>query len=114
MDRLERMLRADSEFIFSNSVRVSIINYLLNSSITGHSASLNKLSSSLGKRPSLIHYHLKLLEEYNIVKPISSSGRKVRTWGLNTEYLNALKNLMNMVIPFLKSDENIQEEFDVI
>lgn len=87
----QRRIRADLDHLCSRPVRIAILHLLLNSVESGHCLSLKRIAQRLGKRPSLIHYHLKELERYGLVEQVSRRSKHCKSWGLCMHNMEGVK-----------------------
>ena len=112
-DNKLRIAIAESEFICGNRTRAAILLALASSKRTAYSLSLKELSRKLKKKPSIILYHLKVLEEYDIVEVLkfSKSGKRRRVWGLNLgkrELLELVLKKIAKLYPNLRPKLNLK------
>ena len=90
-------LRPEFGRICYNPIRAGIVHLLVNSGDLNHSMSVEELSKKLGRRHSVIIYHLEKLQEWRLVSVSKSyrygSKEKRSIWGLDMRYSNLIQDL---------------------
>jgi len=87
-------LKPKFNYVCSNPVRAGILHMMLKASDTDHTLQVEELAERLGKRHSMIIYHLEQLENWKLVSVVVNnkygSKHKRSIWGLNKKYPNLL------------------------
>ena len=106
-------LRPEFNRICYNPVRASIIHLLVNSRGLNHSLSVEEISKKLGKRHSVIIYHLEKLKEWKLVSIVRSykygSKEKRSIWGLDLRYTNLIQDLYSHMTKTLYTMKDLEE-----
>jgi len=96
-DSIIYSLRPEFNRICYNSLRASIIYLLIKSKNLNHALSVEEIAYRLGKRHSVVIYHLESLSRWKIVEVIKSSkyGNRERRsiWGLNLKYPKLIQEI---------------------
>jgi DNA-binding transcriptional ArsR family regulator len=106
-------LRPEFNRICYNPVRASIIHLLVNSRDLNHSLSVEDIAKKLGKRHSVIIYHLEKLKEWKLVSIVRSykygSKKKRSIWGLDLRYTNLIQDLYSHMTKTLYTMKDLEE-----
>jgi DNA-binding transcriptional ArsR family regulator len=106
-------LRPEFNRICYNPVRASIIHLLVNSRDLNHSLSVEDIAKKLGKRHSVIIYHLEKLKEWKLVSIVRSykygSKKKRSIWGLDLRYTNLIQDLYAHMTKTLYTMKDLEE-----
>jgi DNA-binding transcriptional ArsR family regulator len=106
-------LRPEFNRICYNPVRASIIHLLVNSRDLNHSLSVEDIAKKLGKRHSVIIYHLEKLKEWKLVSIVRSykygSKKKRSIWGLDLRYANLIQDLYSHMTKTLYTMKDLEE-----
>ena len=90
-------LRPEFNRICYNPVRAGILHLLVNSRELNHCMSVEELSRKLGKRHSVVIYHLEKLKDWRLVavaKSYKYGDKKKRSiWGLDKRYVNLIQDV---------------------
>ncbi len=80
-----------------NSIRACIIHLLVKAKDFNHALPVEEIAFRLGKRHSVILFHLEKLEEWKIVVVVRKEkyGKKKKrsVWGLNSKYTNLVREI---------------------
>ena len=106
-------LRPELNYICSNPVRASIIHMLVNNKDLGHTMQVEEIARRLGKRHSIIIYHLERLFSWKIlriVKSVKYGNTEKRTiWGLNLEYPNLMREVYSHILKLFFTQQELNE-----
>lgn len=90
-------LRPEFNRICYNPVRAGIIHLLVNSRELNHSMPVEEIAKKLGKRHSVVIYHLEKLRDWRLVSIVKSYkyGKKEKRsiWGLDLRYVGLIQNV---------------------
>jgi DNA-binding transcriptional ArsR family regulator len=96
-ESLIRRLKPEFNRICYNSVRASIIHLLMKSKNLNYSLSVERIANRLGKRHSVILYHLEKLEKWNLVVVVKhdnyGSKKRRSIWGLNPKHPKLIREI---------------------
>ena len=110
--KLIDMIKPELNKICFNGIRASILHLLFNKKELGHCLSVERISHKLGKRHSVVLYHLEKLENWKMVKVVKTynHGRKERRsiWGLN----DSVPNLVSEVYSYMLRTFYTQKELN--
>ena len=103
-------LRPEFNYICSNPTRAAIIHMLVQSTDSNHTMQVEEMAQRLGKRHSIIIYHLEQLYKWKIVDVVKltkyGDSAKRSLWGLNLSYPNLVRELYSRVLKaFFTYDE---------
>lgn len=94
---LIKSIRPELNRICCNPIRASIIHMLVRAKNLNYSLSVEEIAHRLGKRHSVIIFHLEKLLFWKVVKVVKAfeHGSKSRRsiWGLNMRYPNLIQNI---------------------
>lgn len=106
-------LRPEFNRICYNPVRASIIHLLINSRDLNHSMSVEDIAQKLGKRHSVIIYHLEKLKDWKLVSIVKSYkyGKKEKRsiWGLNLTYTSLIQDVYSHMTKTLYTMKDLEE-----
>ena len=106
-------LRPELNYISSNPVRACIVHLLVNNKDLNHTMQVEEIAKKLGKRHSVIIYHLERLLSWNIVKIIKAvqygDTEKRVIWGLNLEYPNLVKEIYSRILKFFFTQKELDK-----
>ncbi len=106
-------IRPELNYITSNPVRASIIHLLVNNNDLGHTMQVEEIAKRLGKRHSVIIYHLERLLAWNIVRVVKSvkygDTEKRVIWGLRTEYPNLIKEVYSRIVKYFFTQKQLDK-----
>ena len=112
-DKIIAMLRPEFNYICMNSIRACMIHMMIGAKELGHSLQVEEISRRLGKRHSVIIYHLEQLEKWNIVRVVKSvkygSGNKRSIWGLNLKYPNLIRSIYGHILKFFYTPKELDK-----
>ncbi|MCD6371761.1 MAG: helix-turn-helix transcriptional regulator [Candidatus Aenigmarchaeota archaeon] len=112
-DTLIEYLKPEFNRICYNPIRASILHLLMKSRDLGYSLSVEEIATRLGKRHSVIIYHLEKLEEWKVVAVIRKQnygGKKRRSiWGLNLRYPNLVKAIYLYLLKTFYTVEELEK-----
>jgi len=101
-ETLINSLRPELNKICFNSIRASIVHLLFNSKELNYSMSVERIAHKLGKRHSVVLYHLEKLAKWKIVKVAKTynHGDKERRslWGLNSKFPNLVSEVYSYML----------------
>ena len=97
-DMIIASIRPELNYISSNPIRACIIHMLVKNKELGHTMRVEELSRRLGKRHSVIIYHLERLQDWKILRVVRAvkygdEGAKRSIWGLNMEFPNLVREV---------------------
>lgn len=106
-------IRPELNYISSNPIRACIIHMLVKNKDLGHTMRVEELSRRLGKRHSVVIYHLERLQDWKIVRVVRAvrygdEGAKRSIWGLNMD----LPNLVREVYSYMTKTFYTQKDLD--
>lgn len=106
-------LRPELNYISSNPVRASIIHLLVSNKELNHTMQVEEIAKRLGKRHSVIIYHLERLLGWNIVKVVKSikygDTEKRVIWGLNVEYPILIKEVYSRILKYFFTQKDLEK-----
>ena len=106
-------MRPEFNRICYNPVRAGIIHLLVNSRELNHSMSVEEIARKLGKRHSVIIYHLEKLKGWKLVSIVKSykygNKEKRSIWGLDLRYVNLIQNLYSHMTKTLYTMKDLEE-----
>ena len=106
-------IRPEFNKICFNSVRASIIHTLFVSKDLNYCLSVEEIAKKLGKRHSVILYHLEKLEKWKIVKvarKYKHGGIERRSvWGLNDKLPNVVSGVYNYMLTTFYTTKELNE-----
>lgn len=111
-DFLISSLRPEFNYICSNPTRAAIIHLLVRSKDSNHTMQVEELAYRLGKRHSIIIYHLEQLFRWKVVDVVKmvKYGKTVKRslWGLNLAYPNLIRELYSRVLKFFYTYDELE------
>ena len=106
-------LRPELNYISSNHIRACIIHLLVNNRDLDHTMQVEEIARRLGKRHSVIIYHLERLLSWKIVKVVKSveyrNAGKRTIWGLNLEYPNLIREIYSRILKFFFTEKELDK-----
>jgi DNA-binding transcriptional ArsR family regulator len=112
-DFIINSMKPEMNAISSNPVRAAIIHLLVKSSDLNHTMQVEEIAKRLGKRHSVIIYHLERLLEWKIVKIVKSirygNTQKRVIWGLNLEYPNLIKEVYSRILKLFFTQKELEK-----
>lgn len=112
-DFLISALRPELNYISSNHIRACIIHLLVNNRDLNHTMQVEEIARRLGKRHSVIIYHLERLLAWKIVEVVRSveygNTEKRTIWGLNLEYPNLIREIYSRILKFFFTQEELDD-----
>lgn len=110
-ERLFNILRPELNFVCSNSIRACILHLMIKSKDLNHTMQVEKIAQKIGKRHSVIIYHLEQLEKWKLVEVIRcfKYGNKNRRsiWGLNLKFSNLINEVYNRMIRLFYTQQEL-------
>lgn len=108
------LIKPELNQICSNPVRACIIHMLVQNKELDHTMQVEEISKRLGKRHSVIIYHLERLEDWGIVHVVKKSkygdeGIKRRIWGLNLNYPTVIKDLYSRILKNFYTQKQLEK-----
>lgn len=107
------MLRPLFNHICSNEVRACILHLLLKAKHLNYTMQVEEIAHKLGKRHSVIIYHLEQLKDWKLVDVIRKSnyGSKERRsiWGLNLTYPNLIQEVYTFIVKYFYTQKELDE-----
>ncbi len=95
-------LRPELNYICSNPVRACIMHMFINNRELGHTMQVEDIARRIGKRHSIVIYHLERLSNWKVVKVVKSvrygNTEKRSIWGLNLEYPNLIREVYSRIL----------------
>ena len=111
--RIIQMLRPEFNYICSNSVRACILHLLIKSRELNHTIQVEEIANKIGKRHSLVIYHLEQMKGWNLVDVVKSykygNKNKRSIWGLNLKYPNLIALLYGHVIKIFYTQRELEK-----
>ena len=112
-DKLMNMIRPELNKICFNGIRASILHLLFNKKDLGYCMSVERLSHKLGKRHSVILYHLEKLEKWRIVKVVKKYNHgdieRRSIWGLNKNFPNLVSEVYSYMLRTFYTMEELED-----
>jgi DNA-binding transcriptional ArsR family regulator len=112
-DFLISSLRPELNYICSNPIRACIIHMLVENRDLGHTIQVEEIARRLGKRHSVMIYHLERLLEWRIVrvvKTVKHGDIEKRTiWGLNLEYPNLIREVYSRMLKLFFTQKELNK-----
>ena len=107
------MIKPELNKICFNGIRASILHLLFNKKELGHCMSVERISHKLGKRHSVVLYHLEKLENWKLVKVVKTynHGRKERRsiWGLNDDLPDLVSEVYSYMLRTFYTIKELEE-----
>lgn len=111
------MLRPELNFICSNSIRACILYMMIKAKDLNYTVRVEEIARRLGKRHSVIIYHLEQLEKWRLVGVVRAFkyGKKIRRsiWGLNTNLPALINEVYNRMIKFFYTQQELDKMCNV-
>ena len=111
------LLRPEFNYICYNPVRACILHLLMKASDLNHAMRVEEIANKLGRRHSVIIYHLEQLAKWKLVNVVKNSnhGKKQRRriWGLNLKYPSLVTELYRYMLRTFYSPEELDEMCNV-
>jgi len=112
-EKLIETIRPELNKICFNGIRASILHLLFNKKELGHCMSVERISHKLGKRHSVVLYHLEKLENWMLVKVVKTydhGGKERRSiWGLNDSVPNLVSEVYSYMLRTFYTMEELEE-----
>jgi len=112
-EKIIDMMRPEFNFICSNPVRASILHLLVNSADVNHTMQVEYIAHRIGKRHSLVTYHLEQLAEWKLVEVVKNNryGSKVKRsiWGLNLKYPNLIREIYTRILKIFFTQNDLEK-----
>lgn len=106
-------LRPEFNYICSNPVRASIIHMLAMNKELGHTMQVEEISRKIGKRHSVVIYHLEQLMKWKIVKVVKAvdygDTKKRSIWGLNLDYPNLVREIYSRILKVFYTQKELEK-----
>jgi DNA-binding transcriptional ArsR family regulator len=111
--KIIEMLRPEYNYICFNPVRSCILHLLIKSIDLNHSLQVEEISHKIGKRHSVVIYHLEQLKRWGLVDVVKNSnhGNKSirKIWGLNLKYPNLIFSVYEHTMKYFYPQEELEE-----
>jgi hypothetical protein len=109
---LTNSLRPELNYICANPIRACIIHLLVKNKDLNHTIRVEELAQKLGRRHSVIIYHLERLKDWKIVKVIKAvqygdDGQKRSIWGLNLDYPNLVREVYSRIVKVFFTEKEL-------
>jgi len=106
-------LRPELNYICSNQVRACILHMLVKNRDLGHTVRVEELSRRLGRRHSVIIYHLERLRGWRLVDVVKAvkygdDGEKRSIWGLNLGYPNLVREVYSYMSKVFYTQKDLE------
>ena len=105
-------IKPEMNYICSNSIRACIIHMLVKNKDLNHTMQVEEIAKRLGKRHSVVIYHLERLMSWKIVNVIKSSaygnGEKRAIWGLNLGFPNLVREVYLRVLKVFYTEKELE------
>jgi predicted transcriptional regulator len=106
-------LRPEFNIICSNPVRACITHIFIKSKDLNHTMRVEEISHKVGKRHSVVIYHLEQLAKWKIVKVVKAQkygGSEKRTiWGLNMDLPELVKEIYSHMLKFFFTQKELDK-----
>jgi DNA-binding transcriptional ArsR family regulator len=107
-------LRPELNYICSNPIRACIIHMLVKNKDLNHTIRVEEIAHKLGKRHSVVIYHLERLMDWKIVKIVKSvkygdAGEKRSIWGLNLDYPNLVREVYTHILKVFYTQKELDK-----
>lgn len=106
-------LRPELNYICSNPTRACIIHLLVKNKDLNHTIQVEDIARRIGKRHSVIMYHLEQLLKWRIVDVAKSvkygNSAKRSLWGLNLKYPNLVQEVYSRILKFFYTHEELEK-----
>ena len=107
------LIRPELNRICSNPTRACIIHLLAQSKDLNHTMQVEEISKKMGKRHSVITYHLERLMDWKVVKVAKSvrygESEKRSIWGLNLDYPDLVKEVYARILKFFYTQKELDK-----
>jgi hypothetical protein len=109
---LTNSLRPELNYICANPIRACIIHLMAKNRDLNHTIRVEELAQKLGRRHSVIIYHLERLKDWKIVKVIKAvqygdEGQKRSIWGLNMDYPNLVREVYTRIVKVFFTEKEL-------
>jgi DNA-binding transcriptional ArsR family regulator len=112
-DFIVASLRPEFNYICSNPTRACILHLLVRSRDSNHSMRVEEIAQRMGKRHSIIIYHLEQLFKWKVVDVVKmvkyGDGAKRSLWGLNLTYPNLVRELYSRTLKLFFTYEELEK-----
>jgi DNA-binding transcriptional ArsR family regulator len=106
-------LRPEFNYICSNPTRATIIHMLVRSKDSNHTMQVEEMARRMGKRHSIIIYHLEQLFKWKVVDVVKftkyGESAKRSLWGLNLTYPTLVRELYSRVLKVFFTYEELEK-----
>ena len=106
-------LRPEFNYICSNPTRACILHLLVRSRDSNHSMRVEEIAQRMGKRHSIVIYHLEQLFKWKVVDVVKmvkyGKGAKRSLWGLNLAYPNLVRELYSRTLKLFFTYEELEK-----
>jgi len=107
------IIRPELNRICANPVRACIIHMLVQNKDLNHTIQVEEIAKRLGKRHSVIIYHLERLMDWRITKvarPIKyGEGEKRSIWGLNLDYPTLVREVYSRTLKLFYTQKQLDK-----
>ena len=112
-EKIIDMMRPEFNFICSNPVRASILHLLVNNADVNHTMRVEDMAHRIGKRHSIVIYHLEQLAEWKLVEVVKNniygSKEKRSIWGLNLKYPNLIREIYTRILKIFFTQNDLEK-----
>ncbi len=106
-------LRPEFNYICSNPVRACIIHMLVTNKDLGYTIQVEEIARRIGKRHSVVIYHLEQLMKWKIVRVVKSVAygdiKKRSIWGLNLGYPNLAREIYSRILKVFYTQKELEK-----
>ena len=106
-------LRPELNYICANPIRACIIHMLVKNKDLNHTIQVEEIARRLGKRHSVIIYHLEQLNKWKIVEFVKSvkygTSIKRSLWGLNLAYPNLVREIYSRILKIFYTHNELEK-----
>jgi len=106
-------VRPEMNYIVSNPVRACILHLLVKAEDLNHAMQVEEIAFKLGKRHSVVIYHLEQLEKWRLVDVVKNGryGEKGRRniWGLNLNFPNLVNGVYSRILKFFYTQSELEK-----
>jgi len=108
------IIRPELNQICSNPIRASIVHLLVQNKDLGHTIQVEEIAKKLGKRHSVVIYHLERLANWKIVEVAKSTkygdeSIKRSIWGLNLAYPMLVKEVYSRIVKLFYTQKELDK-----
>lgn len=111
------LLKPELNIVCSNPIRASIVHMLMKNKDLNYTMQVEEISKKIGKRHSVVIYHLERLKAWKVVKVVKSIDcgeyQKRSIWGLNLEYPSLVKEVYGRILKLYYTQKELDNKCTV-